>query len=236
MNAKKNPKQDLERKRGTVFTIGLLAAGSFTLAAFTYVSPVESAEAEIVSNNSTVEYYVESTKQEEPEIIKPETPTDNQTQQESTTTLISEVSEDIIVTESSDEVVKSDAAINGLTIKHGDFNIIIEKKEVEAEFIEIPDIDAEFMNGYMEMVRYIQGNIEYPEDAIALGIEGKVHVEFVVQKDGTITNVKIAKGVHRSLDREAARIVRSFPKWIPAEHAGRIVASRVIVPIDFKLK
>ena len=236
MNAKKNPRQDLDRRRGTVFTIGLLAAGSFTLAAFTYVSPVESTEEEIASNNSTVEYFVENTKEEKPEVLKQEPKVEPQNQQESTTTLISEVTEDISVTESSDEAVKSDVGIEGLTVKHGDFNITIEKIEVEAEIIEIPDLDAQFVNGYAEMARYIQNNINYPEEAIALGIEGKVFVEFVVLKDGTVTDVKIANGVHKSLDREAARIVRSFPKWIPAEHSGRIVSSRIVVPIDFKLK
>ena len=96
MNAKKNSRQDLEKRRGTVFAIGLLAAGSFTLAAFTYVSPVEKLEQTISANEARVEVYIQDAEEEEKEVEVIETKTaDIVETEESTTTLTAEVTEDI---------------------------------------------------------------------------------------------------------------------------------------------
>ncbi len=238
MNAKKNSRQDLEKRRGTVFAIGLLAAGSFTLAAFTYVSPVEKLEQTISANEARVEVYIQDAEEEEKEVEVIETKTaDIVETEESTTTLTAEVTEDIKKIESSNEKVKADVTVKGLNIKKGDRDkIVIETKKVEAQIIDIPDIEAEYIGGFSEMTTFIHGNLKYPDISIELGEEGRVYVEFLVQKDGEVTDVKIAKGTYNNLNREATRIVRSFPKWKPGEKDGRKVVTRVRVPITFTLQ
>lgn len=238
MKAKKNSRQDLEKRRGTVFAIGLLAAGSFTLAAFTYVSPVERLEQTISANEASVEVYVQDTEEKEPEVKVVETkPVEVDEPEVSTTTMTSEVNENMKKVESSDKKVEADVTLKGLNIKKGDRDkIVIKTKKVEAEVIEMPDVEAEFIGGFGEMTTFIHGNLKYPEISIELEEEGRVYVEFLVQKDGEVTDVKIAKGTYTNLNREASRIVRSFPKWKPGEKDGRKVITRVRVPITFTLK
>jgi len=182
--------------------------------------------------------YIQDAEEEEKEVEVIETKTaDIVETEESTTTLTAEVTEDIKKIESSNEKVKADVTVKGLNIKKGDRDkIVIETKKVEAQIIDIPDIEAEYIGGFSEMTTFIHGNLKYPDISIELGEEGRVYVEFLVQKDGEVTDVKIAKGTYNNLNREATRIVRSFPKWKPGEKDGRKVVTRVRVPITFTLQ
>jgi len=84
-------------------------------------------------------------------------------------------------------------------------------------------------------MRYIATNIRYPQIAKEYNITGKVYVQFIVDKDGSVTNVELARGVDKSLDAEALRVIRSLPKYKPGMQRG--IACRVIftIPINFKL-
>ncbi|MBI1317098.1 TonB family protein [bacterium] len=88
----------------------------------------------------------------------------------------------------------------------------------------------------MDMQRYFASNTVYPFKARKKGIMGKVYVDFVVEKDGRITQVKVAKSTHKLLDKEAVRVVRSMPNWEPAINDGRPVRMHFTVPISFKLQ
>jgi protein TonB len=77
--------------------------------------------------------------------------------------------------------------------------------------------------------------MKYPAQARRMGIEGKVFVEFVVDKDGTLTEVKTVKGIGAGCDEEAVRVIQSAPKWKPGKQRGRPVKVRMILPIIFKL-
>lgn len=93
----------------------------------------------------------------------------------------------------------------------------------------------EFPGGVQALMSYIKDNLRYPEDAKAAGIKGRVTVQFVVNKDGSISNIYKLRGVEPSLDAEALRIVASMPTWSPGIQDGEAVAVRYTVPITFRL-
>lgn len=90
--------------------------------------------------------------------------------------------------------------------------------------------------GQQELLKYLVNSIKYPEEAMKKGIQGKVYVTFIVDKEGSVKDVKVAKGVDPALDAEAIRVVSSMPKWIPGKEKGKNVAVSFAVPINFALK
>jgi TonB family protein len=89
--------------------------------------------------------------------------------------------------------------------------------------------------GIGEFYRFISMNLEYPQDCIEKNIQGKVYLSFIVQEDGTITNVVVEKGIHKSLDEEAVRIIRYAPKFNPALSYGKPIRALVRTPVNFSL-
>lgn len=96
-------------------------------------------------------------------------------------------------------------------------------------------IPATPKDGPPAFYRFISEHIQYPEDCIENSISGKVHLSFIVQVDGTISNVIIEKGVHKSLDAEAIRVIMYSPKWIPATSNGQAVRARVKTAVNFSI-
>jgi TonB family protein len=94
----------------------------------------------------------------------------------------------------------------------------------------------EFPGGEAALRQFIAGSVKYPDDAVKEGIHGKVYVTFVVSKDGSVANAKIARGVNPSLDAEAIRVVNSLPNWKPGKQRGQFVNVSYTVPINFVLK
>jgi protein TonB len=86
------------------------------------------------------------------------------------------------------------------------------------------------------LMSWLSQNIKYPVIAAENGVEGRVIVQFVVEKDGSITDVKIAKSVDPSLDKEATRVVSSMPHWIAGRQNGNPVRVKYTVPVTFKLQ
>lgn len=93
----------------------------------------------------------------------------------------------------------------------------------------------EFPGGDMARIKFLSENIVYPKDAKDAGIQGPVHLTFVVEKDGSITNVNILRGIGGGCDEEATRVVSSMPKWEPGRQNGKEVRVQFIMPINFKL-
>ena len=93
----------------------------------------------------------------------------------------------------------------------------------------------EFPGGQAELFKYLSENTHYPEIAELNRIEGRVIVTFVVERDGSITDVKVAKSVDPSLDKEAVRVVKSMPKWKSGKQNGEAVRVKFTVPITFRL-
>lgn len=93
----------------------------------------------------------------------------------------------------------------------------------------------EFAGGYDAMIQFLAQNIRYPEDARTQGLEGTVYVNFIVEKDGAVTDVKVIRGVAASVDQEAKRVVEMFPNWQPGKQNGEVVRVRFVIPIKFSL-
>lgn len=95
---------------------------------------------------------------------------------------------------------------------------------------------AEFPGGMAAMYKFLQKNQKYPPSARRMGIEGKVFVKFIVDKEGAISNIEIMKGINADLDKEAVRLIKLMPPWKPGKQNGRAVKSQFVLPIHFKLE
>ena len=94
---------------------------------------------------------------------------------------------------------------------------------------------AEFPGGSKLIYKFIVQNMQYPDEAKEKGIEGRVTVQFTIEKTGEITDIEVKRGVSPSLEEEAVRIVSKFPNWEPATENGKPVKSKARMPISFRL-
>jgi len=94
----------------------------------------------------------------------------------------------------------------------------------------------EFPGGMKEMLKFLQENVKYPVNAIKNNVQGRVIVQFVVEKDGTLTEFKVARSVDPDLDAEALRVLQTMPKWKPGMQKGQVVRVKFTVPVSFKLQ
>ena len=99
----------------------------------------------------------------------------------------------------------------------------------------VVEVMPQYPGGQIAMLKYIMENIKYPEQAMKEGIQGRVTVRFIVEKDGSISDVKPILSVHPLLNKEAVRVVKSMPKWSPGKQNGKPVRVRFNVPVMFKL-
>jgi len=93
----------------------------------------------------------------------------------------------------------------------------------------------EFPGGMEKMMQFITNKIRYPQEAKEANVEGKVYVQFVVNKNGSITDVKVIRGIGSGCDEEAMRVVQSMPKWNPGTQRGKPVNVRMLLPVSFRL-
>ena len=101
---------------------------------------------------------------------------------------------------------------------------------------DVVEVMPQFPGGQIAMMKYIMENMKYPEQAMKEGIQGRVAVRFIVEKDGSISDVKPILSVHPLLNKEAVRVVESMPKWTPGKQNGKPVRVRFNLPVMFKLK
>ena len=105
----------------------------------------------------------------------------------------------------------------------------------EDVFVVVEDA-PEYPGGVLELRKFLAQNVKYPAEALKNSTQGKVYVTFVVNKDGSVSDAKIARGVDPLLDAEAVRVVNTLPKWKPGRQSGRDVAVQFTVPINFALQ
>ena len=110
--------------------------------------------------------------------------------------------------------------------------IIIEDKTP----ISFPQVFPEFEGGYEALLIYFKKNINYPQKAIQANRQGKVHLTFVVEKDGSVSNVELVRGIGYGCDEEAIRVVNQMPKWKPGKQMNKAVRVQFNLPIAFKLR
>ncbi|MBF1524210.1 MAG: energy transducer TonB [Prevotella salivae] len=100
---------------------------------------------------------------------------------------------------------------------------------------DVVEVMPQFPGGQIAMLKYIMENMKYPKQAMKEGIQGRVAVRFIVEKDGSISDVKPILSVHPLLNKEAVRVVESMPKWTPGKQNGKPVRVRFNLPVMFKL-
>ena len=119
-------------------------------------------------------------------------------------------------------------------ITEEDFNVKVSHYDNDTIF-SVCDEMPEFPGGSEKFMEYLSGNITYPEDAKEKGISGRVFIQFVIEKDGSVSNVKVMKGIGGGCDEEAVRVVKAMPKWKPGIQKGKPVRVSYNLPLNFKL-
>lgn len=236
MIAKKNPKVDLEGKRTAIFNLGLLVAGSFTLAAFTYTeSSTAEKEKLAVAIDELLVFQIEEKVEDKPVVERQEQVRPPDQQQQDQQSLGSQTGLAEVI--NSTKTGKDGPKISDGPGVFGFSNPPVDLKPIDlGGIIAIPKIDAKYVGGVVAMKEKILSVQEYPEIDKELGNQGTIYISFVVEKDGSVTNITTERGISKTLDREAERIVRSFPKWIPGEDEYGVVRTRVRMPIKFILE
>jgi TonB family protein len=107
--------------------------------------------------------------------------------------------------------------------------------DVEEPIADFAEVEPSFIGGMDNMISFIVLNINYPQKSREMGDQGNVYVKFIVDKDGSITDVAIRRGRTKLLDREAARVIQLMPKWIPGEQLNEPVRVNFTIPISFRL-
>ena len=106
---------------------------------------------------------------------------------------------------------------------------------VEETVYDVVEEMPQFPGGPSALFEYLSNNLQYPVVAEENGVQGRVIVTFIVEKDGSISNAKVVKAVDPSLDKEAIRLVESMPNWIPGKQNGEPVRVKYTVPVTFRL-
>ena len=109
-------------------------------------------------------------------------------------------------------------------------------KEEETKVVDVVEVMPTFPGGQGALFEWLSKNIKYPVVAEENGVQGRVIVTFVVERNGSITDVQVAKSVDPSLDKEAVRVVKAMPHWIPGKQNGSAVRVKFTVPVTFRLQ
>jgi protein TonB len=148
---------------------------------------------------------------------------------------------------SQDDLSKTNTAIGTFDVKGNDEaegevlkakEVVVDEKpkEEETKVFDVVEQMPSFPGGDAELMKFLNSHIKYPAVAEENGIQGRVVATFVVERDGSITDVKVIKSVDPSLDKEAIRVLKSMPKWIPGKQNGSAVRVKYTVPVTFRLQ
>lgn len=226
MELKKSPKADLNNKRGLLLEIGLVVSLLLVIAAFAY-TPKEY-RIEIVTE------YVAPVEEEITEVTR-----QDQKPPEAPKKVEVKVITDML------EVVTNDTKITtDVDFAEFDENTeVIQQVEVKEEVIEddqpflIAETMPSFQGGDLNKFRaWVQQNIRFPQIALENGIQGRVVLSFVIEKDGRLTNIQVLQSPDRSLSDEAIRVLNKSPKWSPGKQRNQVVRVKYTLPVDFRVQ
>ena len=226
MEEKKSAKANLENKKLMFTQIGLIISLLIAWLAFEHksydkreIDPSLLRTAEVVE-----EEMVDITKQEEQKPQPVEVPKQ--------TTQLEIVQDDVEVEDieinadvQQDEVIEEYVAPE-----------VVEEEVVEQEIFKIVEEMPAFPGGEAKLLEYVAKNTKYPQIARESGIQGRVFIGFVVETDGSISNVKVLRGIGGGCDEEAVRVIKSLPKWKPGKQRGKAVRVSYQIPVNFKLQ
>jgi protein TonB len=132
--------------------------------------------------------------------------------------------------------VKGNDEAEGVVLKANEQAIDEKPKEEETKVFEVVEQMPEFPGGAAALMKWLSDNIKYPSIAEENGIQGRVICTFVVERDGSVSDVQVARSIDPSLDKEAMRVLKKMPKWIPGRQNGAAVRVKYTVPVTFKLQ
>ncbi|MBQ4398002.1 MAG: energy transducer TonB [Bacteroidales bacterium] len=226
MEEKKSPKANLENKKLMFIQIGMVISLLIAWLAFEHKNYDKREIDESLLNREIVEdlEMTEITKQEEPKPQPVEMPKQ--------TTQLEIVQDDVEV-----EDIEINAEVDQQEVIEEYVPVEVEEEEVqEQEIFQIVEEMPSFPGGEAKLMEYVAKNIKYPQIARETGIQGRVFVGFVVEPDGSISNVKLLRGIGGGCDEEAMRVIKSLPKWKPGKQRGKAVRVSYQIPVFFKLQ
>lgn len=229
MEAKKNPKADLENRRGLYLEIGLVVILVAALVAFNIKSyDQEQIEVVVRTAENEVEDVIIQTQQEE---LPPPPPPE---QPEVTTEL--NVIEDDAESENEVDMSSFQRQEEATNIEITPVKVEEEEEEEEQTIFQVVENDPEFPGGVEALMKYLQQNIKYPQLARENNITGRVYVTFVVERDGSVTGVRVVRDIGGGCGQEAVRVVKAMPKWSPGKQRGKAVRVQYNLPVNFSLR
>lgn len=228
METKKTPKANLENKRPTWLLVGYVTVLAFMFVAFEWTRDVRVDTSGRINEN-VFEQDMEIPLTRQPELTPPPPPQvtpindvltiidDNDTAEETNFASSEETGEDVVIKH-------IPVTVDEEVVVEDDIFVIVEENP------QFPD------GGTAGLLQYLGKNIKYPTIPQENGTQGRVTVQFVVNKDGSIVDVKVIRGVDPYLDKEAVRVISTMPKWIPGKQRGVPVRCKFTVPVTFKLQ
>jgi periplasmic protein TonB len=225
MEPKKTEKADLQKKSFLFFNIGMITALLIALLAFTYAVPDDTSGKDLGTQNAIVEEIMEVPPTEQ---LPPPPPKIEQPQ-------IVEVPDNKKIEEEIEINMDAEADVNETKAEVPMAPVVEEEKEDPNTIFTVVEETAAPIGGMSAFYEYVGKKIKYPAQARRMNIEGRVFVEFVIERDGSITDVKAIKGIGAGCDEEAERILMAAPKWKPGKQRGKPVRQKMVLPIMFKL-
>ena len=225
MEIKKTPKADLENKKTLFFEIGLILALVVVLVSFEYKS-YDKVTIDLASRvvQDVPEEIIPITEQK----VKPPPPPPPKQ-----VTQIKIVEDDVEVEDDLDIDVEAD---DQTEVEEYVPPVEDEEEVEEAEIFTVVESMPTFPGGMGALMKYLAENIKYPPLAKESGIQGRVFINFVVEPDGSISNVKVLRGIGGGCDEEAVRVVKNMPKWSPGKQRGKPVRVSYNLPVKFTLQ
>lgn len=227
MEIKKSPKADLKNKRGLLLEIGLIVSLLLVIGAFSYTPEEKRIEKVDLQAPIVEEQIVEITRQDQK---PPETP--RKVEVKVIADLLQVVTNDTKITTEVD-----------FTEFDEDVDVVQTVGVVEEEVVEddqpflIAETMPSFQGGDLNTFRaWVQQNVRFPQIALENGIQGRVVLSFVIEKDGRLTNIQVLQTPDRSLSEEAVRVLSKSPKWTPGKQRNQVVRVKYTLPVDFRVQ
>ena len=225
MERKKNTNVDIYRKRDLFLSISLVISLLIVIVGFewkTYnsgelveLSAINDDFDELLEIPPTIQPPPKPPKIQQPEII--EIPDEEEIEQEIEVNIDIEMNE--VVEESIQEIIIEEAPV----------------EETVDEIFTFVESQPKFKGSQIAFLQFVQNNMHYPPQARRMGIEGRVFVKVVIEKDGAVTNAEIVKGIGGGCNQEALRVISLSPNWIPGKQRGKPVRVSMTFPITFRL-
>ena len=232
MELKKSPKADMGKNKLLFIELGLIVALGISLAAFNKTSPVESkTKKEQIAEDIVSEAEVPITNQNEPP------PPPEEVKIEISFTTDFDIVDDEMKVDDIFVISEDDNTGVGMIEYYDDTEVEEEVVEEEAIPFQLVEEKPSFQGGDAnQFSKWVNQRLVYPEIAKENGVQGRVTLQFTVEKDGSITKVKVLRGVDPSLDKEAIRVVSMSPKWKPGKQRDRAVPVTYTFPVIFQLR